>query len=317
MNKILVLDSIGDDWTDRQLAAYGPDVTSFYRLVSLPLRVLRRLHFRAFGGRIPGKSIWYSCWKERIRQYDMVILFDAAIESDCFSWIRRENPSARIIYYYRNKIGIAGWIRPDVVRRTEPSVELWSFDKEDAQHYGMGYNPQFCFPIETEDMVTPRYDVVFVGCSDKRLALIASSYQRMKCMGLKTRICVLPSEHFTRTGDVADVIMNQPMPYEDILALNASSRAILEINRPGQVGLTNRALEAMMQRKKLITNNLTVEDCPIYDPANIFLIGKDPWEKLPQFLQTPCHAESFEQAKSYGVDAWLSRFEHGESNWNL
>lgn len=51
--KVLILDATGKDWTDCHLQGPSVDVSSVYRLMPLPLRVLRRIFSMAISRENP------------------------------------------------------------------------------------------------------------------------------------------------------------------------------------------------------------------------------------------------------------------------
>lgn len=154
--------------TDRNLQGPDVDVFAVYRPMPLPLRVLRRI---IFNGNLPGKSLWYSGWKKQLKRYDMIIIFSAILGNEIFSWIRKQGYQGRLIFYYRDCVNapyLKAYAKPDAIRTTEPSVELWSFEPNDAEIHSMKYNPQFYFR-QPELKMPIQYDVVFVGSTNGRL----------------------------------------------------------------------------------------------------------------------------------------------------
>jgi hypothetical protein len=53
------------------------------------------------------------------------------------------------------------------------------------------------------------------------------------------------------------------------------SEILIDIVRPGHAGLSFRFFEALLYRKKMITNNVSVADYDFYDPRNILIIDGD------------------------------------------
>lgn len=71
------------------------------------------------------------------------------------------------------------------------------------------------------------------------------------------------------------------MQYEEYLKVVKRSRAVLDIVKKNNYGLTLRVLEALVAHKKLITNYMDIKKMEFYNESNIFLLeGEDKLENL-------------------------------------
>ncbi|HCF38843.1 MAG TPA: hypothetical protein DER56_07285 [Thermosipho africanus] len=86
------------------------------------------------------------------------------------------------------------------------------------------------------------------------------------------------------------------------------SKAILDILSNPNDGLSLRPMESMFHRKKLITNSLLISNYDFYRSQNIFILGEDDLNKLPEFLNSPYEDIDEELIKKYDFKSWLSRF---------
>lgn len=76
-------------------------------------------------------------------------------------------------------------------------------------------------------------------------------------------------------------VNNRPMQYEEYLKVVKRSRAVLDIVKKNNYGLTLRVLEALVAHKKLITNYMDIKKMEFYNESNIFLLeGEDKLENL-------------------------------------
>jgi hypothetical protein len=60
-----------------------------------------------------------------------------------------------------------------------------------------------------------------------------------------------------------------------ILELYKESDVILDINHPGQIGLTMRTFESIGSGKKIITTNREIKKYTFYNPNNIYVIDRN------------------------------------------
>lgn len=99
------------------------------------------------------------------------------------------------------------------------------------------------------------------------------------------------------------------MQYEEYLKVVKRSRAVLDIVKRNNYGLTLRVLEALVAHKKLITNYMDIKKMEFYNESNIFLLeGEDKLENLGQFLNKPFFPIAEEIIASYSEQAWIWRF---------
>ena len=306
--KILILDATGKDWTDRHLQGPSVDVFAVYHPMPLLLRVLRRI---IFNSNLPGKSLWYSNWKKQLKSYDMIIIFSAILGNEIFSWIRKQGYQGRLIFYYRDCVHasyLKDFAKPEAIRSAEENIELWTFDPKDAKVYSMMYNPQFYFR-QPELKIPIQYDIVFVGSTNGRLVQLLKWKHLFQKMGLKVYFHIKKHRFEKIPEEYKDEVTDQALPYEQILSLNRQSKAILEINQAGQTGLTVRALEAIFLKKKLLTTNESIQDTPLYNPNNIFILKSEEENAIRNFMKKTLDKTAFdEEIEYYDAKNWLKRF---------
>jgi hypothetical protein len=99
------------------------------------------------------------------------------------------------------------------------------------------------------------------------------------------------------------------MAYETVLYEDQKTKAILDIPLEGQEGITQREMEALFFRKKLITTNPLVKERDYYCSDNIYIIDfSQPSNDIVTFLQKPYIPVSEDIISSYSIDSWLQRF---------
>lgn len=264
-------------------------VTGSFALREIPfqLKIIRRVT------RLLGLSqvYWLDSWKKKIVSYDTIIIFAPVEEIDVFSFIKKTNPEARIIYWYWNPL-----IRTiKIDNKLLEGVEIWSFDPRDCENYNLKFNTTFYFKNIVLPVMDIQYDVIFVGMDKGRKVLLDEIHERLVGMELITIFRVI------------DSIKNQ-IPYASYLKLLAGSRVILDIIPKGQSGLTIRTMESIFFGKKLITTDETIVYQKFYNKQNIFVLGKDDEFQLKEFVSSPFIKIDDSVKLEYDLPAWLNRF---------
>ena len=99
---------------------------------------------------------------------------------------------------------------------------------------------------------------------------------------------------------------------KDVKEKLSRSKAILEINKDNQVGLTLRALESLFFNTKLITNNESITNFDIYSKNNVLILRMDDIEDLSTFINSDYFVDE-EVKQKYELDKWVSNFIKGDS----
>lgn len=305
MKKTLILSqTTRDDYALLEWKKNGVNTDITLKERSKILRALRRVWIKF---QLPFQSIWYGDWKKDFLNYDCILLHGTWLAEDIPHWMRLQAKKAgkdiKIIWWYWNTVVEAD--HPD--RVSEQDCEKWSFDKEDCKKYGMHYNTQYYFktfqlPIEKE-----KYDIYFLGTEGGRKKIIGELNTKFQNMGLKTDIHIV-TDSIEENDPYRELLQVNKLSYQENLQHIAQSKAVLEILRDGQSGQSLRALECLFYHKKLITNDIRIMEYDYYHKDNIFIIGRDSLDELPNFLEKPCALISEKLIEKYDCRQWLERF---------
>ncbi|HLT42259.1 MAG TPA: hypothetical protein VKZ95_06095 [Sphingobacteriaceae bacterium] len=280
----------------------GFKVFGVYRRLPLFLKLVKFLFIRLG---LP-KYYWFDRWKSQLDQIDTVIFF-AGNSYEPLSFIVRRNPRIRIIYYYWNPV-FPLKVKPSDLQN-EP-FEIWTFDPDDAEIFGLKLNTTFYF----DNIVLPKqetiFDVCFIGVDKGRRQTVVDLFDILKVKKLKTYSYIVDSDWNKKplSEKVAAPNYKKPMPYNLYLEKIAQSKCILDLIQEGQSGLTLRVMESLFFHKKLITNDRTIVNYEFYHPENIFVLGIDRIDKLPDFLSSPYCTIPRTIIQNYDVSTWFSRF---------
>lgn len=271
------------------------------------LRVLRKIHRYL---PLPGYQIWLDDWWNELDSVDTIIAIAYDSTYKIFKIIQKKYPNIRRILYWWDPVKKT--ISPN--RVSEKVCEKWSFCRRDAEEYGLKYNAQFLardldqYRYEINKEI--KYDIMFFGVGGKKLYnqrvellkafdLICRHYNLKVCFGIK---------YFHKKDKEKPYAMEQYLNEKQYYEIVMQSRAMLDLTEPGQEWVTLRPIEALYLNKKLVTNNTAITGEKLYNPHNIFVIGRDSYDKLEQFIKSPFEAMPLEIYDYYSTKSWLKRF---------
>lgn len=169
---------------------------------------------------------------------------------------------------------------------------IFTFDPDDAEEFGIEYKNQFgARPAERN--VAPRTDLYFCGNAKGRIAVIERVGRLCRKYGLSENF-VIPRKQ--------GIMINYSRNLENV----RNSKCVLDIVQRGQSGLTLRPIEALLNSKKLITDNAAVERYDFYDPRNIFILGKDDESRIKEFVDSPFVEVPESVIEKYEFGNWLN-----------
>ena len=230
---------------------------------------------------------WLEDWKYKIAEYDVIFIFDGVRGRDVIEYIRDHNKRARIIIYYINPVDFADRKAPHHYKGLE--CEFYTFDPIDAKKFGIEFKPYFYpeeYMVDCDEKVDIKQDVFFVGVDKDRLGIIKDLHKKFEQMNLTDKLMIVATPHkkYSRSDEKW---LAKRVPYEKIAENIKQSRAILDIVQSGQSGITLRPMEAMFYNKKLITNNIYINEYDFYNPRNIFILQERNISELKEFLELP------------------------------
>lgn len=276
----------------------GINVEQVFRNVPKILKAIRRVHIELD---LPFISFWISEWKEKILDYDVVIIHASKLTPPVVRFIRKKEPNIRIIIWYWNPVDKC----VDINKFKKYDCELWTFDEMDHEKYALNYNTQYYF----NDVILPNtddnIDVFFVGGDKGRIANLVSLKEKLDNQNISNYF------HITSTGKENINYKNyysSRISYDEILKYIASCKVIVDYVAEKQTGLTLRPLEAMFFKKKLITNDKSIENKDFYRKDNIFIIGKDEFKDLKAFIEAPYREIPEDVVSRYDFSEWINRF---------
>lgn len=231
-------------------------------------------------------------WKLLIKNYSHIVIFDTGYSREVTQFIKKNNKTCVINLFFFNKIETQ--YQRNMLH--DKNVDyFWSFDHGDVKKYSLHYNSTFFIEGLFETTNKCNYDITFLARAKNRKEEIMKVEQECNRLGLKTNFHVISNE-------------KDYINYFDYCKMVSCSRAILDITKKGQEGLSLRFMEALFGNKKIITNNSNITHYDFYKSQNVFVLGVDNIEDMPEFIKSPVLIVSDKIKFCYKFDNWLKRF---------
>lgn len=271
-----------------------------------------------------GKANWRissDLKKIDLDHFDVIFVTQIIYPELIIKYIRKKNTHCKLFYWLWDSVKYMGtaWLYDGQSHwkalndmRQKYGFEILSFDKEDCDKYHFVFHNQI-IPIYRDLLTTPvkKESIYFCGHEKGRLPILKKLGLEMLKRGLKPCFEIVPSvelQNIDIKGYEHFISRVERKSYQDLLKEELSHKAILEIVQKGQNGITWRAIEALLYKRKLITNYSAIKRYDFYRKKNIFIIGQDNLDDLPLFLQTEMERLPSEIANRYTFDGWLLSF---------
>jgi hypothetical protein len=153
---------------------------------------------------------------------------------------------------------------------------IWSFDSYDSERFGFLLYRQFIASLTSIEAVQATIDFSFIGRDKGRKSMLDHLANTLMERGYS---CYFDARERKRPN----------LSYFEYLQCSLRARCLIDIVQSGQVGLTLRPLEALIYKRKLLTNNPTILKQDFYRPENILLIDESiDLEDVDRFMRVPC-----------------------------
>jgi hypothetical protein len=249
---------------------------------------------------------------------DLAIIVKAEVVPVSFlMWLREQNPGIVITFYafdsFRNS--------PRGRHVLQHVDRAYSFDRLDAREIpGLSYKPLFYTEeyYPRPEYSAPTYDFAFVGTVHSGRYRIA---QQIFAAGRKNYgFFFSPARwhHYLERGLNRDVrsipledVSFDRMSRADVAKVFRDSRAVVDVQRDGQAGLTMRTFEVLASGSRLVTSNHHVMQEPFYDPRWVYVLDRDDskWDidGLRRFVSQK-DVVPLELMSNYSLSRWVSEF---------
>ncbi|WP_369769576.1 NAD-dependent epimerase/dehydratase family protein [Flavobacterium sp. WC2416] len=196
----------------------------------------------------------------------------------------------------------------------------FTFDPDDAINFKLNFRPLFYLDSFSEIKKTTdnkiKYDLLFLGTahSDRyRITNIVVNWCNDNGLTsfyyyfIHGRLVYFYKNIFDKSFQLFDYkkLSFKSLTTNQILELYKSSNVILDINHPGQKGLTMRTFEAIGAGKKIITTNSEIKRYSFYNEKNIYLIDRNDIVLDKNFFDSVYENISEELYGKLSIEGWL------------
>lgn len=231
-------------------------------------------------------------------------------------FLKKNNPGIKFIFYTydsfkNNSNGL------DILSYFDAK---FTFDSQDALQYQMSFRPLF-FAQDYGNLNGKnkefQNDMAFIGTahsdrysiSEKAKAWCNAHHLKMFTFYFSPSKLFFKYKKATdknfKNFDYRNISFNS-LSHSEIVDVYKNTKVILDINHPGQDGLTMRTFETLGAGRKLITTNPKIKKYPFYDPQNIYIIGREGIEFDEDFFRSDFKEMNSEIRESMSLKGWVN-----------
>ncbi|SNR49425.1 lipopolysaccharide biosynthesis protein [Flavobacterium sp. ov086] len=252
------------------------------------------------------------------KKYDFLFVNKGEVVPEFFlEKIQKAQPQCEFIFYTwdsfannKNALNILKYFH-----------KKFSFDSDDAVKYGLGFRPLFYLDfykdIDLISNVEIKNDLLFLGTAHSDRYKISNSiadwcektHLKSYCYYfMQGRLVYFYKKLFDRTFKEFDYkkLSFTSLKGEDLFKLYQKSKVVLDINHPGQKGLTMRTFETIGAKRKMITTNAEVKKYKFYNPNNILIIDRENIKLNKEFFESDYSEVDIDLYERMSLKGWLS-----------
>jgi len=239
---------------------------------------------------------------------DKVLLFDLNNYIDIL-YIKEISKNEQINLWIWNTLSMNN-IDKYLNKLKSKGINIFTFDYNDSESYNIHLLNQVFRPIDSANDYNTihQYDFFFIGMDKGRIFKLIELASILDAQGYSFKFIVFEKNRKKQVNSAYISYISDQLPYVEILELIKKSRVIVDFTKETQTGLTLRILEASFFGKKVVTNNINVVKTDIYNENNIFVLGKNHFSGLKNFINTTFTPISIEILEKYSINHWIKNF---------
>lgn len=222
-------------------------------------------------------------------------------------YIRKLNPENKIALHYR-----------DLLKSEEKHIEMlknkidviYTYDKGEAEKYSIEYDGSYVYSrlAEVTEPENFDYDLLFVGYAKDRLELIHRVLKRATQNGISCKFIIVGVKPEERLDVPGVEYLDSTIPYTEVVDYVNRSRCILELTQGNAEGATMRTAEAIVYKRKLLTNCNRAQERADFNPRQMrFFTDENDIDY--QFIKDPIPYSELSESESYSPFSELLRLE--------
>lgn len=196
--------------------------------------------------------------------------------------------------------------------------KIFSFDIADVEKYGFEKLTNYIYlPFCSEEKQNPEMDLFYITSYDnKRVEFIKLLTRRLLQLKSRFKIIVIGKKGwkhqlknaFIKIPENLHIIFSiKKISHKKLPRYYKNSRALLDLTRENQYGLSFRVFEAMALEKKIITDNELIKRYDFYNPQNILVLNETCSNLEKSFFETPYERVPEEIYYSYTLNYWIKK----------
>ena len=259
----------------------------------------------------------------RDKKYDYILVVRGEYTTEeALRLLRESFPEAKMILYMWD--GLHKQNTKNIEKKWGYYDKVYTFDRIDYEahkdrlkflplYYYDEYLPKEAKKPNASDF---NYDISFIGTGHAdRIKIIKKVMKDCECAGKKTFDYVFIPHPLVFWGNklinkdfkgisIHDVKFNM-LPFEKLYRIYADSKCVIDVENPGQHGLTMRSIEIIGLKRKFITTNQDIKNYDFYNPNNILVIDrKNPLVDM-DFFEKPYELLPQEIYEKYSLKNWI------------
>lgn len=153
--------------------------------------------------------------------------------------------------------------------------KVYTFDSADAGDYGLRKLFNYLYEERTDFPTASDFKAFIVMGGRHRVDVLGRVAQAFQQLGYTDTCKFLVQSKPVPGANPLLTFFRERMDIDETADYVRRSEILIDIVRPGHAGLSFRFFEALLYRKKMITNNASVAAYDFYDPRNILIIDSE------------------------------------------
>lgn len=250
-------------------------------------------------------------------KYDHILVVRGeAVSRERLRRLKQAQPQAKFTLYLWDSMHY----NPNARVILDEFDSVFSFDRVDAdENRQISFLPLFYgreFDRSAAWQGKAIYDACFIGTiHTDRYKVLEKVIDSLQASGRKVFVyCYYPSKLLFRLRALVDPGFRKfahkyldfsGMKLSDVVDRIAESRAVIDVNRPGQLGLTMRTIEAVGAQRRLITTNADVVNYDLYSERGVLVVDRQAPVISDAFLDAEVTPHDDTTRQRYSVSSWV------------
>ena len=242
----------------------------------------------------------------------ILVIKGSTLDGKKIDFLKNKYPNAKFIMYQWDSVAVF----PKAEKIAHYFDCCYTFDPDDAKHYGWKYRALFFDPGQCCFDYQRKIDFAYICSLHSERAKL---HQELKELAEKKQLVfydylftnrwsyfrqkyIKKNKNFDiKRKDVKFVSLSE----KDLSNIYNQSKCLIDYKFPWQKGLTIRSIESVGHGCKLITNNELIKNEDFYDPKNIYVYNINDFDIPLDFLESGYQRVSEEIYKKYTVQGWV------------